>query len=189
MTLQALLQSTQTLPLTAEGQLFVQTVQRQSLNLPRPTWQQLPDVRFRHVDDEGRVVFDLCHDSVVAAGSGTRPLHSLLEAQWPHEQALLIAAVWHCKDCEALAALLTTLEVVVRFSADLKGRIHAHLVSAAFCIRLIRKLQAGEKFLSNGDPVMDALTRSLGIRSKVALLISSPDEAGMAKTLGRLSKD
>lgn len=170
-TLQELLQQAGSRALTLEGERFTEYAVAQCGGNQRPKLEDLPFVTFRYVQPDGVLRFDLRHDSLVDIGEQTCPLHCLLETQWPFDHAALARAVWNCQCSEALIQLLEAMQVVVRFGVDLDGVVQGHAVSAAFCIALIRKLQAGQGVLPNGDPITDALTRCLGIRNRVVQLM------------------
>lgn len=135
---------------------------------------------YRVVLAQGSVNYDLHYDGRIGNSVASASLQELLAATLSQPRDALIHAVWSTGDLAELKRLFLALRATVRYRINSKGELHGHMVLARALIALVEMLEAGQTSLSNGEPVLDSITRNLGIRNKVQQLLSAPKRQGDA---------
>ena len=159
----------------------------------RATLAQARKASYRVTLGKGIVHYDLHFQSRLGNADASPTVADLLTPvlQCPVES--LIHAIWATTSFAELQGLLTELGAIVRYSAGARGDLQGHVIMASHVCMLLQLLASGQRAMSNGESMLDAVTRNLGLRSKARELIETSrstqpvddylTDAGLARTL------
>lgn len=118
----------------------------------------------------GDIHCDLRFGSRIGGSAASTTVADLLQLSLSVPRDCLIHAAWQAKDLAELRALMVKLRATVRYAHDPRGGLLGHLVMATAVTTVIDVLESGEQMLPICELALDAITRNLGLRSKVTEL-------------------
>ena len=70
------------------------------------------------------------------------------------------------------------MRATARFVMNTRGELQGQVVLARGTVALIEQLQSGHPHLPNGEPAVESITRNLGIRTRVKMLMAAKPDDG-----------
>lgn len=142
---------------------------------------------------KGMVHYDLRYHSRLGNSDASPTVADLVEPLLACPVESLIHSVWATKNFKELQSLLTSLRAIVRFSQSPRGELQGIVLMSGHVNMLLDFLAQGHRIMDNGESMLDAITRNLGLRRKASQLIEHSGtttaqeddytDAGLARTL------
>ncbi len=142
---------------------------------------------------KGVVHYDLSFQSRLGNADASPTVADLIQPVLESPVESVIHSIWEASSFAELQAVLSSFRAVVRFSRGLRGELQGHVIMTSHMVLLLNLLAKGERLMSDGESMIEAVTRLLGLRAKVRMLLETTlpntpvedelTDAGLARTL------
>lgn len=159
----------------------------------RTSLEQAQRATYKVTLAKGMVHYDLHYQSRLGNADASPTIADLVGPLLECPVESLIHSVWATKSLKELQALVHSLRAVARFSPGPRGELQGNVLMSGHVNLLLDYLADGHRIMDDGESMLDAVTRNLGLRRKASMLIehtgntSSQEheytDAGLARTL------